>query len=663
MSPLEQVYESLYNALSELREQLHSTGRLDDSNAKLDELVKVLAVCHSAFKGWIDKDSIVKIIEKDSPPQNTVKVVKGLFKKCASLPQFTNNDGSSIFGANPGINIQDSENEFAFTLVKTVYLAFEHAISTNKDGHPFDFINESFGHFVRDNFRNNIEDAQYMTPSEVVNFICSWALLDILRENKKAMDKQFIVMDPSCGVGSFLASFYSQSIKLNDKYRKTITLVGQDKVDRMVRLSKINMMLFDSENHVIECGNSLIGNDFLNSYNDKVDLIITNPPFGAKFDSAVILNEPNENYPLLNDVSGLSNKVDSELLFIDREMSMLKDGGRLFVVLPDSSVSARGISETLRERISRIAEVKGIIELPSVTFAQAGTRTKTVILYLQKRNSPNENKLCLLSNISSLGFEVSMRKGVPVKKYQGKNELAILMSSIEGIDAVSASKGVILESPSCVLENSGSVTRQSWTPSHYSAKRINAEAGVRAKKGYKATALEKLALFETKKRRRLKEESGSKCISVLHIIGDGFINFTDFMTYKPKTRGNVCYAGDILFSKINPRITRVLVVPSFGFPTTCSTEFEIIRPQKDVDPYWLAFVLQEAIVQDQIQSLTSGTSSSHNRIKTAELERVFIPLPITEKTISTEKEITKTYKKAIVSIIDGALSIYRLRHG
>lgn len=659
MSSTKKVYIDLYNSLSRLKDEMHSSGRLDDSNAKLDELVKILAICLASSKKWIEGESIEKILNNKNN-NDFVKDLKKLFKKISQLKQFKNNDGTSIFGANPSIDIQNTENKFAYNLLESINKAFLSTITANKNNNPFDLLNESFGHFIRDNFRNNTEDAQYMTPPEVVNFICDWALNDILSEDS-LLNNNFIVMDPSCGVGSFLATFYAHAVKINPRFRDSIILIGQDKVDRMVRLSKINMMLFGSDNFSIECGNSIINNKFLNNYNGKVDLIVSNPPFNAKFNASDILNEPKDNFPLLNDVDKLSTKVDSELLFIDREISLLKDGGRLFVVLPDSAISSHGLSATLRERLSKVAEIKGLVELPAVTFAQAGTRTKTVILYLQKLKKPKHTGLSFISSVSSLGFEVSLRKGVTVKKYEGPNELEDVIKIIKN-NRTNKNRMVLNSKPSCVLENEKTILDGSWTPSHYSSKKINAEIEIIKKEDFKPVTLNSLIEIETKKRRRLKEEEGSKCISILHIIGDGLINISELMEYKPKTKGIVCFPGDILYSKINPRIIRVIVVPDFDFPLTCSPEFEIIKAKDSIDPYLLTYLLQEPLVQNQLQSLTSGTSSSHNRIKTDDLLKVTIPIPFTKESEKRMNVIVDKYKKSIISLIKNTLLIYKLRN-
>jgi len=658
MNPKQEAHEVLYKSLSELREHLHSTGRIDDSNAKLDELVKILAVCIACDRGWLQKAALDKLVSFGKNNGDTVHELKKLFGECVKLVQFKNDDGSSIFGANPSLNLQDSDNDYAFLLLVTVYTSLSKASGNGSNENAFDVVNEAFGHFVRDNFRGNIEDAQYMTPIEVVEFVCGWAMHDILKEQPSAFEDTFTVLDPSCGVGSFLAAFYASISQNNSDHTRNLNVVGVDKVDRMVRLSRINMMLFGSATYNIQQGNSLLQNDHLKSLNGKVDLILTNPPFGAKISTDKISEEPKDNYGLLNDADSLATTIDSELLFVDREISLLKDGGRLFIVVPDSTISSRGIAETLRKRLAGVAVLRGVIDLPSVTFAQAGTRTRTSILYLQKCKTVRKTDTAIMATVDSLGFQVSMRKGVAVKKYEGENDLLALLAQIR---KTSTKKGVLSENPSCVRLRSSEVMSASWTASHYSARRIGAEEKLHAASGYKPRELREIVNFETKNRRRLKEEDGSKCISVLHIIGDGFISFADLLSYKPKTRGNVCYPGDILISKINPRIPRVLVIPEFDFPTTCSTEFEILTPKNGIDPYWVAYMLLEEVVQDQIQSLTSGTSSSHNRIKTQELETVKIPVPSTKKKESTTMKTVADYKRAISNIVTSSYEIVKIR--
>ena len=147
------------------------------------------------------------------------------------------------------------------------------------NGEEFALINETFGHFIRRKYRNNIEDAQYMTPQEVVDLVCGIASKNLPNNSK---NKELLVCDPCCGVGSFLTTFYR-----NNKRNRKIKVIGQDKVQRMVRLSKLNMELFNSENHFISKGNSLIADSDIDKF--KQDLLC----WSQQFDDVVWLDSNN----------------------------------------------------------------------------------------------------------------------------------------------------------------------------------------------------------------------------------------------------------------------------------------------------------------------------------------------------------------------------------
>ena len=59
----------------------------------------------------------------------------------------------------------------------------------------------------------------------------------------------------------------------------------------------------------------------------------------------------------------------------------------------------------------------------------------------------------------------------------------------------------------------------------------------------------------------------------------------------------------------------MLVVPELPGEILCSVEFEILVPKTNIDPYALAYSLLTPNAQDQLQSMTAGTSASHARIK------------------------------------------------
>jgi len=623
--------------LNQMREAFHQSGRLEDSNSKLDEITKLLCI---EIVSVYDKELQLQSL-KDINNENDETLVKKLNSALvdASKSKFlTNYDGESLLGPNPMFNFSETENDLARKLVNIIVLTFNGHIKDAKQIKDFEFLNEAFSHFVRDNFRQNIEDAQYMTPIEVVNYMVSLGINSL----KKRGIKKPVVCDPSCGVGSFLTHFYRMWIE--DGF-KDVILVGQDKVDRMARLSLLNLYLFGIKKAHITRGNSLLSNSPLDNYTNKCDLIITNPPFGARFNFDSSDVQTKQYYPNLSQlISGKNNIVDSELMFLDRYMSLLNPEGTLLAVLPDSVISSKGLPSLLREKLQNKYTIKSITELPAVTFAQAGTRTKTCILEIVKNNECSS--YTVMSKIDSLGFEVSSRKGVPYKKEIGKNELLDLTPLIRSIkDQDLVDLKVFSTNPSCVSISESRLISEGWTPSHYSSKRIETLKHFKDDafdNTFEVVTLDSIVSVPARNIKKIENIETQKCISVLHIGDFGILNIRDMMAFDPKTPGKVCQKGDLLFSKINPRIPRAVIVPELNYDLSCSNEFEILRPKNGYSSYEIMMLLLSDYSQNQIRSLTSGTSSSHNRIKTKEL--LSIKLPIPRKNTSARLNYEKSIK-------------------
>jgi type I restriction-modification system DNA methylase subunit len=657
---LDSSYSRIYDSLGYLREVFHKSGRFDDSNAKLDEVVKLLSTYIAYKRGLLksfpqlDHTRVDKLIPE----------LQRAFKQAAQLPCYQNQARGSIFGVSPSLALRAGDETLASDLLQLVENAVDIAFSNKVAGNPFDVLNEAFGHFVRDNFRGNIEDAQYMTPPEVVEFMVDLALADIEKEGtRQDTSAPFVITDPSCGVGSFLASFYHKAKQTNALRNIPLCLVGQDKVERMVRLTKINLTLFDALQHTVTIGNSLVHGSPLDQLNGRVDLILTNPPFGAKFDRSDVQACGAENLPFFSTIAKDNGNVDSELLFVDRNLSLLHEGGRLLIVLPDGVISAKGLSSLLRQYLRMNAIVHAIVELPSVTFGQAGTRTKTAILYIRKQTKVKEfPKNVFIAKADSLGFEVSSRKGVQVKVARGRNELPVIFEAYKAAQSSHTTTRILSEAPSAIRTDYRDILNNSWTPNHYNSIRLQAVKHVSRSGSLQGIPLEELVEFECEKRRVEPWQPRSSFVSVLHLIGEGMLDINSIRAYAPKTPGIPIKAGEVLLAKINPRIPRVAVAPHLSDKMLCSTEFAVMKPRNGLDPYGLSFLLLTQMVQDQIKSLTSGTSASHNRIKTKELAKVKIPMPVEGSTAEKRlSNLVKAYRNSIENMVKETIKISSIR--
>ena len=656
--PLQRGYQSTYETFSALRESFHRSGRLDDSNAKLDEVSKLFATYLAAKLGHISG-----FPEPDSG--TLVSDLQAAFLETARLPQYHLERDHTIFGTRPTLSIRSGDESMASDMVRLVRQGIDLAFELRDNSRPFDILNEAFGHFVRDNFRSNIEDAQYMTPPEVTDFMAALALHD-LRVNHSAVNDSpntLTVLDPSCGVGSFLGAVYQRAQNDHQFDSKHLKLYGQDKVERMVRLATLNLGLFDVQDHRITLGNSLERGSPLDDLNGEVDVILTNPPFGARFDQAYIEGSAGDNMPFFATRNRPGASIGSELLFVDRGLRLLRQGGRMLIIVPDSVVSARGIPAMLRHYLARTCTLHAVIELPATTFAQAGTRTKTAILYIQK-GRPNDTPSVFMGVSDQLGFQVSSRKGVQVKLASGVNDLpAILAAYREFVRRPNPGRVQVLSSnPSCVSVPESTVFKESWTPKHHSASRFETVAKIKRNSDFNIIPLSEMVEFCARSRKSKQWHKECVFISVRHISGEGFLNVIDALDYAPKTPGIPIAPGELLVSRINPRIPRVCVVPDLGLNMLCSSEFEVMRVRDGADTYMLAYLLQTKAVQRQIRSLTSGTSSSHSRIRTDEFGQVLIPLPKpgTAKAKVLSK-LTSEYRDVLDSLAMHTTMMARLR--
>lgn len=654
-------YSMFYDILLNLREDFHSYGRIDDSNAKLDEMIKLICTSYSmALSGTqFCLEYIRQVALNHFGNQNMVAAA--LRYVCENEMQkelFRNADGTNIFGSNPTLAIQPTENDFAQKLIVEIEkIDFVYLIQ-NKSYSDFDLVNECFGHFVRDNFRNNKEDAQYMTPYEIAK-----AILDIIfddMQRQKYFDdntlRNFTVMDPTCGVGTLLiesSSHFTKYVENNvyDKNKQTEIIgkfrssgiLGQDKVDRMVRLSKINALLLGSNASNISEGNSIIGQSSLNQYVGSVDLIFTNPPFGAEYSIQDLdLNE----FPILSHAKPAAKMLSSELLMLDKCINILKPGGYLAIVLPDSVFASKGIYSIYRDNLMKKYDILGVIGLPTVTFAQAGTRTNTCVLILRKMKPDSTGKM-FMADCKDIGYIVKERAGVPIKIEQGTNQMVSIARSI--IDNENPSTKILSESPSVTIIDSSDYVGNNLKPSFYSAERFKTIKNLRnaVAEGFKIAKLGDVVEFTTKSRKSYMVSDTVKHISVLHINANCTIAFDEVENFKPVSKGRQCYPEELIFSKINPRIPRMAVIPHRNTELVCSNEFEIMKSRGVIGMYALCFLLKTKSVMSQIENLTSGTSSSHNRIKREQLADILIPIPVSEEAKKQVAEIDKELESAV----------------
>ena len=351
-----------------------------------------------------------------------------------------------------------------------------------------------------------------------------------------------------------------------------------------------------------------------------------------------------EDFELLDQLNCQTGNICSELLMLLKCLSLLKANGKLAIVLPDSVFSAKGLNAHVRNLILSHYRVNAVIEMPAVTFAQAGTRTKTSILYLTKCAPKVDDKI-IMATCNDIGYTVKERMGVPVKITSGTNEMYDIARAYK---ENTSNAQIISHTPSITWVRRSDLIDEIINPSFYSADRLQtlSELEARSIEGYELRTLSEIAKCVTLGRKSKNTSDNVKHISVLHINPDCTIDFQQVLSYAPISKGRTCFKGDILFSKINPRIPRMTVVPEFDKDLVCSNEFEIFQPSADIGAYAICFLLKTSYVARQIENLTSGTSSSHSRIKREQLMDIKIPYPVSEAAKQEIQEVDSLIKRS-----------------
>lgn len=209
----------------------------------------------------------------------------------------------------------------------------------------------------------------YYTPEKVVG-----ELIDRLYENDPDLGSKTIC-DPCCGTGNFLLSLGTKGIDYANLY-------GQDIDSISVFLSRINIALMAPEMSAVDIQSRIIvGNTYFETFTQKFDVIVGNPPWGSDFSEEDALRCRK----LFKTAVGKS--IESYNLFVEKALSMLNHKGVLAFVLPEAILSVAA-HDTVRRMmiaacsfkfISYLGNVFSGVQCPSIILGIAPDDEKTVI--------------------------------------------------------------------------------------------------------------------------------------------------------------------------------------------------------------------------------------------------------------------------------------------
>ncbi len=311
-----------------------------------------------------------------------------------------------------------------------------------------DVLGRAFDVFLRHKFQKEGVGI-YLTPAPVKRAMVNMVLHDIETHDYGSLTARdaegwptFRAGDPAGGSLGFLVALLPplrrllERMNLTDQERDGLwagmlehSFIAADSSPRMVRLGRLNMALQGAPRaRVFNTANSLTTGRLTPG---TFDLIMTNPPFGApkakkpeEKKAVAALMAPfrsDVDFDAIRGVGGLmtpspeglamgckpdkkgvwkrkDSGVDLSVLFLDRCLQLLKPGGRLVMIVPDSllcNANTRYVRQYLIGKKDQEtgqfhggkAIVKAVVSLPADTFKLAGTGAKTSILYVRKREA------------------------------------------------------------------------------------------------------------------------------------------------------------------------------------------------------------------------------------------------------------------------------------
>ena len=277
------------------------------------------------------------------------------------------------------------------------------------------------------------ELGQYFTPRPIVRYMAMTSGLDVVGEQVP------FVLDGCCGTGGFLIeamailtqkvdSYSSLSSYDRDRLKQIVQdqrLYGIEANEDLSRVARLNMYLHgDGGSKIyhaealdkqvnIEPGLSNEVKDGLREFKKAVvdeglqfNIVLTNPPFSMSYRSSdagekAILQQ----YKVATTKGGrLSSTEKSNILFVERYLDLLQEGGDLLTVIDDTVLNGPSAAKH-RQFLRQHFIIRQIISLPFNAFFKAQANIKTSILHLRKKRPGEEQGAIFMAITNNVGHD------------------------------------------------------------------------------------------------------------------------------------------------------------------------------------------------------------------------------------------------------------------
>lgn len=626
-------------------EEIHNFIYANDglsTGQTLEEFIKVLFIKIysekekiNGFRIFVEELDTIKRSEKDSSFNNRIN---DLFSK-------TKNEFNELFDKDD--KIQLSNNSLAFTVNKLQDISLSDSSS--------DTTGLAFQKFISHHEKDG--RGQFFTPEPIIDFC-----VKIIQPKENET-----IIDPACGSGGFLFSAvqYIKNNKPNTPLKKIIenNICGLDINKSIARIARMKFILESNVSTNIHKLNSLMDFDELKlnieNCKDGFDIVLTNPPFGtagkitdksllSKFDLGYKWVKNGDKYLKSNKLQG--SQV-TEILFIERCIDLLKEGGRMGIVLPNGHFENSSL-EYLRFYIKQRCKILAIIKLPDETFIPYGTGVKTSLLFVKKdtRNIEKEYKV-FFGKIKKLGYQGN-KNGTPIYKkdkfgnlkFNDKKEpildedFTVVVNNykeFQNYNKISSSNSFSID----YNEINGR-----FDYNFYSPEMTNLVRTLNNNNAVKLSELVNIVKIKSKKLNQSNAKVEYVELSDINTYSFEIINSTELFVYELPSRASYeINEGDIITAvagnSIGTRKHATALVTKEFQGAICTNGFRVFRNFK-IDPYYLLYFLKTEYFLKQVHTLRTGAAIPS--ISDLDLNNILVSIPDEE----TLKEISDTVKKS-----------------
>ncbi|WP_036242757.1 N-6 DNA methylase [Methylobacter luteus] len=274
-----------------------------------------------------------------------------------------------------------------------------------------DPLGELYQAFIGSDLR--MAEGQFFTPHQAIE----WIVEAIAPQSGEK------IIDPACGPGGFL-SYAARYLLSNGIDRQEINscLFGIEKDEYLSKLANAHIALATLRKANIFCADSIEKKDLQGKplsleLEGQYDIVLANPPFGAKiktgsdatrkqFDLAYTWKIDKKTGKITK-TGVLQKNTPPQILFIELCLKLLKPGGRMGIVVPESMISNSSTSHVV-QYIRENADISAVCGMPESLFktsGKGGTHTKTCLLIAHKKQKDVKNQNIFMAEVKWCGHD------------------------------------------------------------------------------------------------------------------------------------------------------------------------------------------------------------------------------------------------------------------